>query len=123
MSIDELCEGIIGAAIAVHRALGPGLLESAYQKCLALEMGARALRFISEVEIPICYRGSLIEPAYRADFVVDGRVIVEVKSVSRLDPIHKAQLLTYLRLTAMPIGLLLNFNNPTLKDGIVRMRL
>jgi GxxExxY protein len=123
MEIEKLCETAIGAAIAVHRSLGPGLLESAYQKCLGIELEARGVPFSSEVTIPISYRGVIIEPAYRADFVVDGQVIIEVKCVSKVEPIHKAQLLTYLRLTQLPIGLLLNFNNPTLKEGIVRMRL
>ena len=119
---DELCARIIGAAIAVHRALGPGLLESAYQRCLALEFEARGVSFESEVTIPVVYRGTRVEPAYRADFIVAGAVLVEVKSVAKLDPIHRAQLLTYLKLTGIRIGLLLNFNSPTLKDGIARMR-
>ncbi len=123
MEIDQLCETVLGAAIAVHRALGPGLPESAYQKCLAIELHARRVLFESEVTIPIIYRGITIEPAYRADFVVAGQLIIEVKCVSKVELIHKAQLLTYLRLTKLPIGLLLNFNNPTLKEGIVRMRL
>ncbi len=123
MREDELPGVVIGSAIEVHRALGPGLLESAYQKCLGIEFDSRGLHFEREVEIPVLYRGVRIEPAYRADFVIDGRLIVEVKSVAKLDPIHKAQLLTYLKLTSIPLGLLLNFNGPTLKEGIVRMRL
>lgn len=123
MREDELPGVVIGSAIEVHRALGPGLLESAYQKCLGIEFDSRGLHFEREVEIPALYRGVRIEPAYRADFVIDGRLIVEVKSVTKLDPIHKAQLLTYLKLTSIPLGLLLNLNGPTLKEGIVRMRL
>ena len=119
----DLCELIIGSAIEVHRALGPGLLESAYQRCLAIEMSHRDLHFDAEVVIPILYRGMQIEPAYRADFVIEREVIVEVKSVSKVEPIHKAQLLTYLKLTGIRTGLLLNFSCPTLKDGIARMRL
>jgi GxxExxY protein len=123
LSLNDLSESIIGSAIDVHRALGPGLLESAYQKCLCVEFAARGIAYDCEVEIPILYRGVRIEPAYRADFVVGNRIVVEVKSISRVDPIHKAQLLTYLRLTSLPVGLLLNFNSSTLKEGIVRMRL
>jgi len=107
----------------VHRTLGPGLLESAYQKCLCIEFAARGIAYDCEVEIPILYRGVRIEPAYRADFVIAQQIVIEVKSVSKVDPIHKAQLLTYLRLMSLPVGLLLNFNSPTLKEGIVRMRL
>lgn len=118
----DLCDLIIGSAIEVHRALGPGLLESAYQKCLAIELNHRDLHFDEEVIIPIRYRGMQIEPAYRADLVIERQVIVEVKSVAKVEPIHKAQLLTYLKLTGLRTGLLLNFNSPTLKDGITRMR-
>ncbi|MBA3853544.1 MAG: GxxExxY protein [Gemmatimonas sp.] len=119
----DLCDVIIGSAIEVHRALGPGLLENAYQRCLSIEMEQRRLRHDVEVAIPIVYKGCRIEPAYRADFVVEDEVIVEVKAVSRIEPIHKAQLLTYLKLTGIRTGLLLNFNSPTLRDGITRMRL
>ena len=119
----DLCDVIIGSAIEVHRALGPGLLENAYQRCLSIELEHRRLRYDVEVVIPIVYKGRRIEPAYRADFVVEGEVIVEVKSVAKIEPIHKAQLLTYLKLTGIRTGLLLNFNSPTLKDGITRMRL
>ncbi len=119
----DLCQMIIGSAIEVHRQLGPGLLENAYQRCLAIEMSQRGLVHESEVVIPIVYRGLRIKPAYRADFIVERAVIVEVKSVSKVEPIHKAQLLTYLKLTAIRTGLILNFNSPTLKDGITRMRL
>jgi GxxExxY protein len=119
----DLCKLVIGSAIDVHRALGPGLLESAYQKCLALEMSLRGIAHETEVAVPVVYRGTHIEPAYRADFVVEGTLIVEVKSIAKLEPIHRAQLLTYMRLTGIRVGLLLNFNSPTLKDGIARMRL
>ncbi len=119
----DLCEVIIGAAIEVHRALGPGLLEGAYQRCLSIELSQLGVLHQAEVVVPIIYRGERIEPAYRADFVIEREVIVEVKSVSKIEPIHKAQLLTYLRLTGIRTGLLLNFNCPTLKDGITRLRL
>jgi GxxExxY protein len=121
MDFDPESHAIIGAALAVHRVLGPGLLESAYQKCLALELTARGVPFVREVPIPLMYRGSNVEVAYRADFIVHERVLVEVKSVQKLEGIHKAQLLTYMRLTKIHIGLLLNFNVPTLKTGTIRL--
>lgn len=121
MDFDAESHAIIGAALEVHRALGPGLLESAYQKCLALEFAARGIAFEREVRIPLAYRGCDIEVAYRADFIVHDRVLVEVKSVQKLEGIHRAQLLTYMRLTKIHIGLLLNFNTPTLKTGTIRL--
>lgn len=121
MDFDVESHAVIGAALEVHRALGPGLLESAYQKCLALELSARGVPFAREVPIPLFYRGRNVEVAYRADFIVHERVLVEVKSVQKLEGIHRAQLLTYMRLTKIHIGLLLNFNTPTLKSGTVRL--
>lgn len=121
MDFDAESHAVIGAALAVHRALGAGLLESAYQKCLALELAARGIPFIREVSIPLHYRGSNVDVAYRADFIVRERVLVEVKSVQKLEGIHRAQLLTYMRLTKIRIGLLLNFNTPTLKSGTIRL--
>ena len=114
-------DSIIGAAIRVHRALGPGLLESAYQTCLGheLELSGRSIR--REVEIPIQYRGLTVIPGYRADLLVDGQVIVEVKAVERIHPIHQAQVLTYLRATGLKTGLLINFNVQVLKDGLHRL--
>lgn len=120
---DSLTEEIIGAAIEVHRALGPGLLESAYQECLCVELGSRSLRFVSQLELPVEYKGLRIDAGYRLDLVVADSVVVELKSVERLLPLHEAQLLTYLRLGGYPTGLLLNFNVPVLKDGIRRMKL
>ena len=112
---------IIGAAIAVHRALGPGLVESAYERALAAEFVRRGIRFGRQIAIPMTYADAHIECAYRADFVVEGLVIVEVKSLMRLLPVHSAQVLTYLRLTGLRFGLLINFNVPHLRDGIRRV--
>jgi GxxExxY protein len=116
----ELTGKIIGAAIEVHRALGPGLLESAYQACLAREFTLRKLAFEQEVPLPIIYKGVTLTPAYRADFIVAKKVIVELKAVSALAPIHEAQLLTYMKLSGCRVGLLVNFNVPVLKNGIIR---
>lgn len=121
MLLEAECRTLIGAAIDVHRALGPGLLESVYVKCMALELGERGLRAQSEVPIPILYKGRRIEPAYRADLIVNEVIIVEVKSTVRLEAVHKAQLLTYLRLTGLRVGFLLNFNSEYLKQGITRV--
>jgi GxxExxY protein len=112
---------IIGAAIEVHRALGPGLLESAYAKCLALELREAGLRFHREVPIPLSYKGLRLDVSYRADLIVEEKVIVEVKCVQKLEPIHRAQLLTYLKLTGLRIGLLFNFNSPMLRTGTIRL--
>lgn len=121
MILEGECRTLIGAAIDVHRALGPGLLESVYVKCLALELQECGLTARCEVPIPILSKGRRIEPAYRADIVVNDAIIVEVKSATRLEAVHKAQLLTYLRLTGLRVGFLLNFNNEYLKQGITRV--
>ena len=120
---DSLTEEIISAAIEVHRALGPGLLESAYQECLCVELGLRNLRFVSQLELPVEYKGLRVDAGYRLDLVVADSVVVELKAVERMLPLHEAQILTYLRLGGYPTGLLLNFNVPVLKDGIRRMKL
>ncbi|MBP6656110.1 MAG: GxxExxY protein [Propionivibrio sp.] len=120
---DALTEEIIGAAIDVHRVLGPGLLESAYQECLCVELGSRNLRFVSQLELPVEYKGYRVDVGYRLDLIVENRIVLELKAVERLLPVHEAQLLTYLRLGCFRTGLLLNFNVPVLKDGIRRMKL
>lgn len=118
---EELTGRIIGAAIEVHRALGPGLLESAYQKCLARELSLQGIPFEQERDLPVEYKGMLLDCGYRIDFLVAGKVILELKAVAEIHPVHKAQLLTYLKLTGCKIGLLINFNVPVLKQGIQRM--
>jgi GxxExxY protein len=117
---DVLSNDIIGAAIEVRRLLGPGLLESAYEECLARELQLRRVAFERQIRLPIEYKGERLDCGYRLDFIVDGLVIVELKAVDRLEPVHKAQLLTYLRLTNIWLGLLINFNVPVLKNGIER---
>jgi len=111
---------IIGAAIEVHRALGPGLLESADQRCLARELSLRNISHQEQVSLPVEYKGLQIDCSYRIDFVVD-EVVVEIKSVAGIEPVHEAQLLTYMKLGGWPIGLLINFNVPVLVYGIRRM--
>ena len=118
---DPVTERVIGLAIEVHRALGPGLLESAYEECLAHELAQHQLRFQRQVPLPIVYKAVQLECGYRIDFVIDDWLIVELKTVEKLLPIHEAQLLTYLKLTGLKVGLLMNFNVPVLKDGIRRM--
>ena len=121
MLIDEqLSEAIIGAAIEVHRALGPGLLESAYHRCLAREFGLKGIRFEREVELPIEYKGICLDCGYRMDFVVEGRIVVEIKAVDKLAPIHEAQLITYLKLSGKRVGLLINFNSAVIRNSIIR---
>ncbi|MBL9120751.1 MAG: GxxExxY protein [Phycisphaerae bacterium] len=119
----DLTEEIIGAAIEVHRVLGPGLLESAYEACLCQELSLRNIRCDRQIELPIQYKGIEIRPAFRMDLVVDNRVVIEVKAVDALDPIHEAQLLTYLRLSQLQVGLLLNFKVPFLRNGVRRLSL
>jgi len=121
MKDSNLTGNVIGAAIEVHRILGPGLLESAYQECLVHELGLRGISL--ECEVPICvdYKGLFLGHAYRADLLIEDRLIVELKTVEQINPIHKAQLLTYLRLLKKPLGLLINFNTAALKDGVCRV--
>lgn len=117
---EELTEKIIGAAIEVHRALGPGLLESVYERALCHELKLRGLSFQQQVPVPLTYKGIDLDFGYRLDLVVENSVILELKTVSHILPVHEAQLLTYMRLTNKPVGLIINFNVAVLKNGIVR---
>jgi GxxExxY protein len=118
---EELTEKIIGAAIEVHRALGPGLLESAYEECLCRELNLRGIPFQRQVPLPVEYKGVKLDCGYRLDLIVEDEVILELKCVEHLLPVHDAQLLTYLKLTRKRVGLTINFNVATLvKGGIVR---
>jgi len=117
---EELTERIIGAAIEVHQALGPGLMESVYEECLCHELSERGLRFARQVEVPITYKGVRLASACRIDILVEDEVVLELKSVESILPVHEAQLLTYLRLSGRPVGLLINFNVAVLKDGLCR---
>ena len=118
--MNQLTHAIIGAAIEVHRTLGPGLLESSYHECLCRELLVRGLPFEKEYPLPLEYKGIRLDCGYRIDVVVAGLVVVEVKAVESLAPIHDAQLLTYLRIGGFKLGLLINFNVVVLKDGIHR---
>jgi len=120
----SLCtEQIIGAAIEVHKALGPGLLESAYEECLCRELAVRSVPFERQRPLPVEYKGTRLGCGYRLDLLVAGNVVVEIKSLSAIEPVHEAQLLTYLKLGGWKLGLLINFNVPVLKDGIRRRTL
>jgi GxxExxY protein len=119
--LNDLSGKVIGACIEIHRELGPGLLESAYEECLAYELSKAGLRFERQRALPVRYKEMQLDCGYRLDFVVEGALIVELKAVTELHPIHEAQLLTYLKLDKKPLGLLINFNVPTLKQGVKRV--
>ena len=121
MDINQLSSQIIGAAIEVHKALGPGLLESAYEKCLCHELKLRGLSFASQKPLSLIFKGEKMDCGYQLDIVVENTIILELKSCEKIEPIHKAQLLTYLKLSGLKLGLLLNFNMPVMRDGIVRI--
>jgi GxxExxY protein len=118
---DPLSGKVIELAIEVHRELGPGLLESAYEECLCYELSRSGLAFIRQVPLPVRYKEVLLDCGYRIDVVVESNLLLELKTVEAIAPIHEAQLLTYLKLSKLRTGLLLNFNVPLLKDGIKRM--
>ena len=121
MDFDIQSRRLIGAAIEVHRALGPGLLESAYVRCLEWELKSVGMDVEREVVVPLWFRGHQIDAAYRIDLLVEGQLVVEVKCVKKIEPIHRAQLLTYLKLTGLRTGFIFNFHVPQLRDGIVRL--
>ena len=121
MDINQLSSMIIGGAIEVHTNLGPGLLESAYETCLCHELELRKIKFKRQESLPIIYKGKKLDCGYRLDIVIENKIIVELKSVEKIEPIHKAQLLSYLKLSGQKLGLLFNFNVPVMKDGIVRL--
>ena len=118
---EEITEQIIGAAIEVHRALGPGLLESTYEACLAFELAKRGLRIEEQRAIPVVYQSVKLDCGYRIDLLVNKKVIVEIKAVESLLPIHEAQLLSYLKLSGCKVGLLINFNVRVLRVGLKRL--
>jgi GxxExxY protein len=119
--LNRITEAVIGAAIQVHRELGPGLLESAYEACLAHELTERGVRFERQAPLPIYYRGVQLECGYRMDFLVESLVVVELKAIEKLLPIHEAQLISYLKLSKHRVGLLMNFHVRVLKEGIKRL--
>ena len=119
--LDSITEKVIGGAIVVHRALGPGLLESAYEECLCFELKEAGLSFEHQVPLPLIYKGIKLDCGYRMDIVVEHKVVIEVKAVEKLTPVHEAQLLSYLKLGNKRVGLLLNFHTPILKSGLKRI--
>lgn len=121
MTLNEISGKIIGAAIEVHKELGPGLLENAYEECLHHELTLQGFRAERQKPLPVEYKGILIECGYRLDLVVEQKIIVELKAVTEVIPLHKAQLLSYIRLGKYPLGLLINFHEILLKDGITRL--
>lgn len=120
IDLDDLTKRIIGAAIEVHREVGPGLLESTYELCLARELSSAGLRAERQVELPVVYKGDRLDAGYRIDILVEGLVVLELKAIESLLPVHTAQLITYLKLARMPVGLLLNFNVERMTDGVTR---
>jgi GxxExxY protein len=118
--VNDPSRAIIGAAIEVHRALGPGLLESAYQRCLSREFDVRSISYQQQLSLPVVYKGAQVDCAYRIDFLVDD-LVIEIKSVAAIEPVHEAQLLTYMKLGSWPLGLLINFNVALLRSGIRRL--
>jgi GxxExxY protein len=121
MNMNQLSSKIIGAAIEVHKTLGPGLLESAYEECLCHELSIQGMLFEKQKPLSIDYKGKKLDCGYRLDIVVEKAVIIELKSCEKIEPIHKAQLLTYLKLSGLNLGLILNFNVTLMRDGIVRI--
>jgi len=119
--LNELSQRVIGLCIEVHRVLGPGLLESAYEAALAHELSLAGIQFQTQIDMPLKYKGIKLDCGYRLDFLIEGELIVELKAVQEVLPIHLAQLLTYLKLNGKPLGLLINFDVPLLKDGIHRV--
>jgi len=120
MEINELTEKVIGCAIEVHKSLGPGLLEAAYEQCFAKELNLEEIKFKTQVPLPVKYKGMKLECGYRVDFLVEKALIIELKSIEKILDIHKAQILTYMKLASIKVGLLINFNVKLLKNGIQR---
>lgn len=119
--IEKLARSAVDAAFAVHTELGPGLLESAYEDCLVHELRLRNLAFTRQTPVPVHYKGILIGTAFRADVIVEGKLLLEIKAVDALAPIHKAQVITYLKLLKLPLGLMINFNECLIRDGLARV--
>lgn len=121
MNLNEITGKIVNAAFTVHSSLGPGLLEQVYKACLKLELEERALLVQQEVLMPVLYKGLKLDAGFRVDLIVESEIVIELKAVESIAPIHKAQLLTYLKLANKKLGLLINFNTPVIKDGIHRL--
>jgi GxxExxY protein len=123
MQINLITEKIIGCAIEVHKILGPGLLESAYEECLAYEIQNAGLRVVRQRPVPVCYKGVILDCSFRIDILVEDTVVIELKTVDSFNPVHEAQILTYMKFACKDIGLLINFNVTLLKQGLKRYRL
>lgn len=119
--IEALAKAVVNAAFTVHRSFGPGLLESTYHECLAIELMMSGLQIEREQSLPLTYRGHVVPNAYRVDLIVNRSLLVELKAIESIQPIHRVQVTTYLRLLRLPLGLLINFNTPLIKDGISRV--
>jgi GxxExxY protein len=119
--IEEFTGTAVNAALAVHRTLGPGLLESAYEECMAIELMQAGLSVERQKTVPLVYRGYTVDAAYRLDLIIGGKLLLELKAVESILPVHRVQVATYLRLLHLPLGLLINFNVPLIKDGIHRV--
>jgi len=120
MDINQLSNVVIGAAIEVHKTLGPGLLESAYETCLSHELGLRGIKYQNQIKLPVEYKDVLLDSGYRLDILVEDEIVLELKSVEKILPIHDAQLLTYMKLGGWQLGIIFNFNVPLLRNGIKR---
>jgi len=120
---DPLTRQVIGLAIEVHRQLGPGLLESIYESCLCYELDQAGLKYARQVHLPVCYKGLKFDEGLRIDILIEDRLVIELKTVEKTLPVHEAQLLSYMKLGKHPVGLLINFNVPVLKEGIKRFLL
>ncbi len=120
MNQNNITELVIGAAIEVHRVLGPGLLESVYEECLCKELSLRSIQFVRQISVPVEYKETKLDCGYRLDLLIENSVVIEIKSVDKLMPVHEAQLLTYLKLGGWNVGLLINFNVSLLKNGVKR---
>ena len=119
--VEKIASAVVDAAFSVHTELGPGLLESAYDDCLVHELRLRGMSFTRQVPVPVDYKGVVIGTAFRADIVVEGKLLLEIKAVEQLLGIHKAQVITYLKLLRLPLGLLINFNESLIRDGLMRV--
>jgi len=119
--IERIATVAVNAAFAVHTELGPGLLEAAYESCFAYELELRGIKYQRQLPVPLNYKGKLIEVGFRADMILEGKLLIELKAVEQVIPVHKAQVITYLKILKLPLGLLINFNEVLIKDGIQRI--
>jgi GxxExxY protein len=119
--IGQLAKEAVDAAFCVHKELGPGLLESAYEGCYLRELESRRIKFQKQIPVPLCYKGETIESGFRADVIVEQKLLIELKAVEQIMPIHKAQVITYLKILKLPLGLMVNFNEVLIRDGITRV--